>query len=116
MTAEYQPDDFDGNQAARVIVLLAVALALTLGGVGWLLSGYRHQVQPPPMSPLERERLLPPEPRLQADPRQAGEQRLARQRLHLDSYGWVDREHHIVHLPLTQARQLLLERGWPHAD
>ena len=113
MTAEYQPNDFDGKKAARVMVLLGVAITLSLGGVGWLLSGYRQQVQQPPMSTLERQRLLPPEPRLQADPRQAGERQLARQRLHLDSYGWVDHEHHIVHLPLAQARQLLLERGWP---
>ncbi|MCQ6255535.1 hypothetical protein [Pseudomonas sp. Q11] len=113
MTAEYQPNDFDGKKAIRVMVLLAVAVTLSLGGVGWLLSVYRQQVQQPPMSPLERHRLLPPEPRLQADPRQAGEQQLARQRLHLESYGWVDRKHQIVHLPLAQARQLLLERGWP---
>lgn len=113
MTAEYQPNDFDGKKAARVMVLLGVAIALSLGGVAWLLSGYRQQVQQPPMSPLERQRLLPPEPRLQGDPRHAGERQLALQRLHLDSYGWVDHEHHIVHLPLAQARQLLLERGWP---
>ncbi|MBI6908297.1 hypothetical protein [Pseudomonas palleroniana] len=115
MTADYQPNNFDGKKAARVIVLLGGAIALSLGGVAWLLSGYRHHLpmQPPPMSTLERQDVKPPEPRLLANPRQAGEQQLADQRLHLESYGWVDRAHHIVHLPLAQARQLLLERGWP---
>lgn len=115
MTADYQPNRFDGKKAGWVIVALIVALAMALGGVAWLLSGYRQhaQQQQPPLSEVERQRLLPPQPRLQANPRQAGEQQLARQRLHLDSFGWVDRDQHIVHLPIEQARQLLLEQGWP---
>jgi hypothetical protein len=113
MTPDYQPNNFDGKKAWRVILLLFMAVALVLGGVAWLLSGYRQHAQQPPLSELESQRLLPPEPRLQANPRQAGEAQLARQRVHLDSFGWVDREHHIVHLPLAQARQLMLERGWP---
>jgi hypothetical protein len=113
MTPDYQPNNFDGKKAWRVILLLFMAVALALGGVAWLLSGYRQHAQQPPLSELERQRLLPPEPRLQANPRQAGEAQLARQRVHLDSFGWIARERHIVHLPLAQARQLMLERGWP---
>ncbi|MDQ0981210.1 hypothetical protein [Pseudomonas synxantha] len=113
MTAEYQPNRFDGKKAGRVILLLCMAIALVLGGVAWLLGSYRQHVRQPPMSGLESQRVLPPEPRLQANPRLAGEQQIARQRLQLDSYGWVDRTQGIVHLPLEQARQLLLERGWP---
>jgi hypothetical protein len=113
MTPDYQPNHFDGKRAWRVILLLFVAVALALGGVAWLLSGYRQHARQPPLSELESQRLLPPAPRLQANPRQAGEAQLARQRVHLDSFGWVDREHHIVHLPLAHARQLMLERGWP---
>jgi hypothetical protein len=115
MTADYQPNSFDGKKAWRVIVLLITAVALSLGGIAWLLSGYRQHAaqQQPPLSALESQHLLPPPPRLQANPRQEGEQQIAAQRRQLDSFGWVDREHYIVHLPLEQARQLLLEQGWP---
>jgi len=31
----------------------------------------------------------------------------------LDTYGWIDRQHGIVRLPIDRAMELLLERGLP---
>jgi hypothetical protein len=110
----YEPNRVDSHKVGGLVVLLLAAIVLCLTGVAWLLNGYQQRAaaQQPPLSALERERLLPPAPRLQSRPRQDGERQLAAERIHLDSFGWVDREHRIVHLPLEQARQIMLEQGW----
>lgn len=104
----------DSRKVGGLVALLLAAIVLCLTGVAWLLNGFEQRAasQQPPLSTLERERLLPPAPRLQSRPRQDGERQLVAERIHLDSFGWVDREQRIVHLPLEQARQLLLEQGW----
>ncbi|UWF46685.1 hypothetical protein NYP20_15120 [Pseudomonas sp. N3-W] len=111
----YQPDDLDRRKVWPLLAMLLAAIVLCLSGVAWLLISHQQQfaAQQPPLSARESERLLPPAPRLQADPWSDGEQHMAADRQHLDSFGWVDREHGIVHLPLDQARPLLLQRGWP---
>ncbi|WP_445178681.1 hypothetical protein [Pseudomonas sp. McL0111] len=113
----YEANRVDSARVWSMLALLLAAVALCLTGIAWWLHGeqQRGQAQQPSLSTLERERLLPPEPRLQSRPRQDGERQLDAQRIHLDSFGWVDQQQRIVHLPLDQARQLLLERGWPNA-
>jgi hypothetical protein len=56
---------------------------------------------------------LPPEPRLQADPR--GDLIRFRQAEDhvLTSYGWVDRNAGIVRIPIDRAMKLTVERGLP---
>jgi hypothetical protein len=111
----YEPNRVDSHKVGGLVALLLAAIVLCLTGVAWLLNGYQQRAaaQQPPLSALERERLLPPAPRLQSRPRLDGERQLAAERIHLDSFGWVDREQRIVHLPLEQARQIMLEQGWP---
>lgn len=59
---------------------------------------------------------LPPEPRLQANPLndlaglRAEEDRL------LTTFGWVDRPHGIVRIPVEQAMRLAVTRGLPHRE
>src|SRR5262245_19706558 len=60
---------------------------------------------------LQLPQPLPPQPRLQTDPRgdlqalRAGEDRT------LTTYGWVDRNAGIVRIPIEQAMKLTAERG-----
>jgi hypothetical protein len=35
-------------------------------------------------------------------------------RKRLDSYGWIDREHGIVHIPIDRAIAIMAERGMPY--
>jgi hypothetical protein len=56
---------------------------------------------------------LPPEPRLQTNPRQDLLDLRAREDEVLGSYGWVDRNAGIVRIPIDAAMKLTLERGLP---
>jgi hypothetical protein len=68
--------------------------------------------QPYPLATSTIER-LPPTPRLQQFPRnerfefQQGEQEL------LETYGWMNRNAGIVHIPIEEAMRLAVERGLP---
>jgi hypothetical protein len=118
MAERYQPNRARESRVWLAAAALLLTLLLCGGTVALLLQHWREQAQArqPAVSALERERLLPPEPRLQATPYADGQAFLQQARQQRDSYGWVDREQGIVRVPLAQAQHLLIERGWPHAQ
>ena len=67
----------------------------------------------------EGEERLPPEPRLQLAPGHQIHPLDDLKRLRADedallhSYGWVDRNAGIVHIPIERAKELLVRRGLP---
>jgi hypothetical protein len=68
-----------------------------------------------PQYPLAvaQENRVPPEPRLQTDPRQDLADLRAKEDETLHSYGWVDRNAGIVRIPIDEAMKLTLARGLP---
>jgi hypothetical protein len=67
------------------------------------------------VSPLAGKPLPADAPRLQPSPIQDYEVFRARQEQRISSYGWVDREREVVHIPIERAMELLIERGQPQA-
>jgi len=117
MADRYQADSAREPRVWLAALMLLLAVLLCGGAIALLLGHLREGAarQQPPLSRLERERLLPPEPRLQATPYADGEAFRARAIQQRDSYGWVDREKGVVRVPLAEAQRLLIERGWPDA-
>ena len=56
---------------------------------------------------------LPPQPRLQTNPRQDLQDLRRIEEEVLNSYRWVDRNNGIVRIPIKDAMRLTLERGLP---
>src|SRR5262245_32221641 len=56
---------------------------------------------------------LPPEPRLQANPRQDLKDLREAEDLRLTTFGWVDRNAGVVRIPIEEAMKLTLQRGLP---
>lgn len=117
--------------SVRGILGFGIGLAVGTGVVALLLFGaFSVMVQrfnPPPAvssSPLTRSRpVVPesgqhaiqtfPEPRLQTNyPEDLTKYREEEYR-HLHSYGWVDPNAGVVHIPIEQAKELLLKQGLP---
>ncbi len=71
-----------------------------------------HQAVEYPMAMSEGNR-VPPEPRLQVNPRQDLRDLRAKDDELLGSYGWVDKNAGIVRIPIDAAMRLTLERGLP---
>jgi hypothetical protein len=106
----------DANPASLVKFAIGLALTLVVSWAGmWWLMGYFGRVQQlgpaaTPFGKLEQKQ-LPPLPRIQVDPVRDLDAVRDQQRNAVESYGWVDRAHGVVHIPIERAMDLILERG-----
>jgi hypothetical protein len=96
--------------------LLAVGVAIHV--IVWLLFLYfsnREATRTPAQYPLAagQQTRLPPEPRLQTNPREDLRALRAREDDILNGYSWVDRPAGIVRIPIEEAMKLTVERGFP---
>jgi hypothetical protein len=74
----------------------------------------REAARVPPAYPLAISReALPPEPRLQTNPREDLADLFAKEDALLTSYGWVDKNAGVVRIPIDEAMKLTLQRGLP---
>lgn len=73
----------------------------------------RSQSLGPPASPFADVRALPPQPRLQVEPRLDLQHLRQREDAILGSYGWVDPRAGVVRIPIDRAIDRLLEKGLP---
>src|SRR5262245_50332422 len=95
---------------------LTIVTAVVAAAV-WLLFLYFSARESRPVFteyPLAaQDTRLPPEPRLQTNPRQEMHELRAREDELLISYGWVDKDKGVVRIPIERAMQLIVERGLP---
>jgi hypothetical protein len=66
--------------------------------------------QPYPLASTSEPR-LPPQPRLQQFPRNEYYQHFESEQQKLHSYGWVNKDAGVVHIPIEEAMRLAVERG-----
>jgi hypothetical protein len=97
-------------------VLIVVALLINL--VTYALFRYFDAREGRPVTaqyPLAvgQDGRVPPEPRLQTNPRQDLADLRAKEDETLTTYGWVDRNEGVVRIPIEEAIKLTLERGLP---
>ena len=102
----------------RGLVIFGIGLAVTVAVVMVIAVGLFHyfgksQSLGPPVSPFANARELPPTPRLQVRPQQDLRSLRQAAQTRLGSYGWVDQQKGIVHIPIDRAMDLLLQRGLP---
>jgi len=95
------------------LLLLAVVVHLAV----WLLFVYLSKevtstAREYPLAAGQEDR-LPPEPRLQTNPREDLRTLRLREDQLLNTYSWVDRGAGIVRIPIQEAIRLTLERGLP---
>jgi hypothetical protein len=124
---EHQPHHADVSHETTDVNIRAI---LTFGGglvvlgavvyfVVFLLFGYLNRreaaASASPAYPLavgQGDR-LPPEPRLQAHPRQDLKELRESEDALLKSYGWVDKNEGVIRMPIDEAMKLVLQRGLP---
>ncbi len=119
--ASHQSHHEERDVNIRAILTFAaglVATAIVIHALVWLLFLYfnaREAVQPPAEYPLAtgQEKRLPPEPRLQTNPRQDLRELRAAEDETLSTYGWVDRNTDVVRIPIDDAMKLVIQRGLP---
>jgi hypothetical protein len=132
--AGYEKRDAQIRPLAESGALLVVLCLGAFGSMIWLfnfLQSYEQKARTPNGNALTSAREIPPEPRLETAPHMpvnwAETNQLdkkffkdtgladvrAQENADLNSYGWVDPTTKLVHIPIQQAMQKLLEQGLP---
>jgi len=128
--AHQQPDRLDVNHEESDVNIRAIfqfgaglmALTVVVYVVVWLLFGYlarrEDKASAGRMYPLAvgQENQMPPEPRLQSNPRQDLKDLRAAEDEMLRNYQWIDRNAGIVRIPIDEAMRLTLQRGLPSRE
>jgi hypothetical protein len=125
-----QPDRLDVHHEESDVNIRAIfqfgaglmALTAIVYVVVWLLFGYFTRREDSasvtrtyPLAAGQEDR-LPPEPRLQTNPRQDLKDLREAEDKMLKSYQWVDRNAGIVRIPIDEAMKLTLQRGLPSRE
>jgi hypothetical protein len=116
-------DHVEGHQPyeerIRPVVLFTIWLSVgTLAILGLMLlahHAFEREAREGSKSlhPLATANEQPPEPRLQAAPSLDLERFRAREAERLSTYGWVDRQAGVVHIPIERAMELVSKEGLP---
>ena len=99
---------------AAGLLVFAIVIHIAMWGLFRFFDAQASHQEPPtyPLAAMQEQR-LPPEPRLQTNPKQdLADLRTAEERT-LTTYGWVDRNAGVVRIPIEQAMKLAIERGLP---
>ena len=93
-----------------IFAVLAIIIVALLGFSPLILRG----AFPRAADDVDRKlAVIPPSPELQTSPQEDLKAFRARQIARLHSYGWVDRDKGIVHIPIDRAMQELVQKGIP---
>lgn len=110
------------SQDARVrpIVMVLAGLAVSVAIVGALVYGIfwylaDHPLNTAPSNPLVESVQIPPPPRIDTHPGAELKELNTYEDNILSTYGWTDPKKNIVRIPLDQAMQIELQRGFPTA-
>ncbi|WGF90340.1 hypothetical protein [Marinivivus vitaminiproducens] len=93
------------------VFTLVVATVLAGGAVMILWLQQADRAGQPTLTPAQQTELVPPEPRLQAQPQDDLARLRGREAVQLETYGWIDSGHQRARIPLDQAERLMVGRG-----
>lgn len=122
----FEREDLGSKPVFGFLISLAIFGILTyyvLWGMFHFLDAYnrKHQAPISPMVKTEEETRVVtpatiqqfPEPRLEDDERTELNGFRLREEQQLNSYGWVDQNAGVVHIPIDQAMKIIAQRGLP---
>jgi hypothetical protein len=119
MSEQVDHEDSDINVRAILGVGAGVIVAgIVIAAVVWSLYAFLANREATgtmsefPLAASQQQR-LPPEPRLQTDPREDLRVLKQAEEEALKSYGWIDKNGGVVRIPIDQAMKLTVERGLP---
>lgn len=112
--ARHETRDADIRSLAIFAAVLAGMVLLVMFGMARMFYYFGEtQSLGPPASPFAEARTLPPQPRLQVEPRLDLDRLHAGEEAQLHSYGWVDRNAGVVRIPIERAMDIVAQQGLP---
>lgn len=136
---DHERTDAHVGPLVQFVISMTVVCVASFYAMNLLLSWFKSQGTAVPGNerhPLADERVIPPEPRLEGlqygmpgvvvrtEARDDGSRFLTQQSLkglhakeaaQLDTYGWIDKQAKITHIPIEKAKALVVKQGLPVA-
>ena len=111
----YEPYEERVRPVVLFTVWLTVGTLLVLGLMKLAHDAFDREMRAGSrqIHPLAADREEPPEPRLQATPVLELRELQKREETRLTTYGWIDRQSGIVHVPIERAMEIVAEEGLP---
>src|SRR5207237_1340740 len=100
----FEPADWHVGRIALAMLGMLVVLVIAVLALRLLFPAAGRDVDRSPA-------VVPPEPRLQLDPKADLARLRAAEQQALDGYYWIDRERGIVHIPIEAAMKQVVARG-----
>ncbi|HYU78144.1 MAG TPA: hypothetical protein VEK56_04115 [Vicinamibacterales bacterium] len=115
-TADHEHTDIEPSIAWKFALWLAIAMgisaAIVYGTFWWFEGRARTADQAAQVFPLAAGQVKePPPPHLQTQPFKDIYMLRQKEQERLSTYGWVDKNTGVAHIPIDDAMRLLLERG-----
>ncbi|HEX4667771.1 MAG TPA: hypothetical protein VH207_14335 [Chthoniobacterales bacterium] len=100
-----------GMIAALLLLVIVICLLLCWG----ILHAFNRErvAKEPPRTRMIETTAKFPQPQLLTQPGNEWRQTRLAAETRLQTYGWVDRQAGVAHIPIAEAMKLLLERGLP---
>jgi len=116
--AGHEHTDIDVHVGYQFGLWLAVSMLISVGivwGAFWFFEGQAKSADARAQRyPLAAARVkAPPTPNLQTQPFKDLFQLRQDENEKLNSYGWVDKDGGVTHLPIDRAMEVMLQRGFP---
>jgi hypothetical protein len=109
----YQPDHASAGIGGAALLGLISLAALAIALVFAMFVIFRAHDVHAPATALEQVRLVPPGPRLEANPRQERVALDAAAQKRIETYGWTDAGKTLARIPIERAMALQAAKGWP---
>lgn len=119
---EHHDGGFDSEVDVRSLIKFTIAiLVLTVGSMGLMFGLNKALVATSvdkndrPPSPLAEANKppLPEGPLLEVSPPRNWQKYKAAEAAHLKSYGWIEKEKGVAHIPVERAIEIVAEKGLP---
>jgi len=112
---DWQDKDINIPWIVITIAIVLVTTALTFVAMKIMMKVYKEQdaKREQVVSPLARERTLPPGPRLQVFPRDELAEHREAERERLSHYQWIDPDAGLAKIPIDRAVEIVVESGVP---
>ena len=105
-------------QPTTILVTGVALTALIVGALAFVAAvlpplEQERMAHEAPLHPMSGSREKPPAPLLQADPYAELEQHALEVDRRIRTYGWIERQSDVIHIPVERAMELVVERGLP---
>jgi hypothetical protein len=113
----YEHGDADVFTVSKYTVALVFGILIAASAMYGLFNFFNGESEKAdvavPQVILDQRPKLPPEPRLQATPKQYIKDLRAAEEAQINSYGWVDQKNGIVRIPISNAIDAVAKAGLP---